>query len=194
VTATVGHLLDTGPGGWTLADLDRLPDNGTRQEIIDGSLLVSPAPSVGHQGIAARLVRALNEAAPAEIEAVEAVGVDLRSPPQARVPIPDVVVTTLDVIRRDLAVLRPRDVLLAVEIVSPSSRAMDRLVKPAMYAEAGIATYWRIEREGNELTILEHALDGDAYGINATVHSGQRHEFERPFPIGLNPADLLPTR
>lgn len=35
-------------GQWSLADLERLPDTGSRYEIVDGSLLVSPPPGVGH--------------------------------------------------------------------------------------------------------------------------------------------------
>lgn len=56
-------LLPGPTGAWTVADLMRLPDDGSRQEIIDGSLLVTPPPSIGHQHVAMRLVGLLNEAA-----------------------------------------------------------------------------------------------------------------------------------
>ena len=42
-------------GVWTVADLERLPDDGNRYEILHGELLVTPLPSAGHQGVAARL-------------------------------------------------------------------------------------------------------------------------------------------
>jgi Uma2 family endonuclease len=35
-----------------------------------------------------------------------------------------------------------------VEVVSPSTTAIDRAVKPAMYADAGIPVYWRVELQG----------------------------------------------
>lgn len=41
---------------WTVADLERLPDDGNRYEILHGGLLVTPLPSAGHQGVAARLL------------------------------------------------------------------------------------------------------------------------------------------
>ena len=46
------EILLTKLGLWTLADLDGLPDDGRRYEIIDGSLLVSPPPSNDHQLLA----------------------------------------------------------------------------------------------------------------------------------------------
>jgi Uma2 family endonuclease len=38
-----------------VADLERLPDDGNRYEILHGELLVTSLPSAGHQGVAARL-------------------------------------------------------------------------------------------------------------------------------------------
>lgn len=43
--------------------------------------------------------------------------------------------------------LSASDVLLAVEVMSPSSNANDRVAKPAQYAVAGIAYFWPIEQE-----------------------------------------------
>jgi len=40
---------------WTIADLEQLPDDGNRYEILHGELLVTPLPSAGHQGVAPRL-------------------------------------------------------------------------------------------------------------------------------------------
>jgi Uma2 family endonuclease len=54
------------------------------------------------------------------------------------------------VIRRkalDSRLASPLDVLLAVEVVSPSSLTEDRLVKSAQYVAAGIQHYWRLERQ-----------------------------------------------
>ncbi|SCG74694.1 Uma2 family endonuclease [Micromonospora humi] len=47
---------------------------------------------------------------------------------------------------RDGLWLHAADVALVVEIESPSSRRYDRLIKPTLYAEAGIPHYWRVER------------------------------------------------
>jgi Uma2 family endonuclease len=54
------HLFVRGAGAgktipWTRTDLDRLPDDGNRYELLNGELLVSPAPSPPHQQIVAWL-------------------------------------------------------------------------------------------------------------------------------------------
>jgi len=43
-------------GDWTVDDLDGLPDDGLRYELVDGVLLVSPAPRVLHQLAQAELL------------------------------------------------------------------------------------------------------------------------------------------
>jgi Uma2 family endonuclease len=53
------------------------------------------------------------------------------------------------------------DVLLAVEVMSPTSVRTDRLAKPAQYAQAGIPSFWRLELD--PLVLVVHALDGDVY-------------------------------
>ncbi|MEP6833065.1 MAG: Uma2 family endonuclease [Gemmatimonas sp.] len=40
---------------WTISDLERLPNDGNRYEILHGELLVTPMPSTGHQRVTARL-------------------------------------------------------------------------------------------------------------------------------------------
>ena len=44
---------------WTSSDLELLPDDGKRYEIIDGELLVTRAPHWGHQRVCGRLFSAL---------------------------------------------------------------------------------------------------------------------------------------
>src|SRR4051812_23590776 len=44
---------------WTLEDLHELPEDGNKYELIRGELLVTPAPSVDHEDVLARLSRIL---------------------------------------------------------------------------------------------------------------------------------------
>jgi hypothetical protein len=63
MTESLSHF-----GPWATADLAGLPDDGQRYEIIDGSLLVTPAPAPRHQLVTGRLAVVLRESAPDEAD------------------------------------------------------------------------------------------------------------------------------
>ncbi|WP_239164315.1 Uma2 family endonuclease [Actinoplanes palleronii] len=147
-------MSDTQPeNGWTVDDLDALPDDGTRRELIDGVLHVTPSPAPTHQVLAARLMVALEESCPAHLHVTQSNDVILS---MQRLFVPDVLVTTDEAAERDGKFIA-KEVVLAVEIVSPGSQSMDRVLKPALYAKAGIPFYWLIERSGG-LTVHAHQL------------------------------------
>ena len=133
--------------GWTLDDLDTLPDDGQRYELVDGGLVVTPPPTQWHQMLAYDLHEVLRTAAPPGWR----VRLELPLPlDEATQRIPDVVVHRWPVQhpRDDLRnPVGPADVGLVVEVVSPSTRRTDRFAKPGEYAEAGIALFWRLETE-----------------------------------------------
>jgi hypothetical protein len=52
----------------TVDDLDALPDDGHRYELVDGALIVTPAPSKDHQRALRGLVTALLPVVPAGFE------------------------------------------------------------------------------------------------------------------------------
>ncbi|TDC84860.1 Uma2 family endonuclease [Micromonospora sp. KC606] len=144
------------PGEWTTDDLDRLPDDGRRRpELLDGNLLMSPSPTRLHQSIAGRLMAALEETCPADLDVTQ--GVEVRIS-RRRSFIPDLLVTELDASVRNPSQYRPNEVLLVVEIVSEGSRSIDRVLKPALYAEADIPYFWRIETEAG-IVVHAHKLD-----------------------------------
>lgn len=133
------------PDGWTVDDLDPLPEDGLRRELLDGVLLVSPCPSNIHQIIAMRLMVLLEDTCPGHLGVTQANDVQINA---RRSFNPDVLVTTDEAARRRTGKYSPEEVVLAVEIVSPTSQSMDRVTKPALYAKAGIPYYWMIETEG----------------------------------------------
>jgi Uma2 family endonuclease len=173
---------------WTLDDLERLPDDGRRYEIIDGSLVMSPSPFVEHQRVANWLRRALERSIPPGLDVFENVGV-LLTPDPLRYVIPDL--TALRVPTdgsRDLRpYLPPADVHLAVEIVSRGSMTFDRVTKPALYAEAGIPRYWRVERSDTGVTVHVHALAGGGLKEIRIVRPGETAGLTDPRPITLTP-------
>jgi Uma2 family endonuclease len=151
------HMSDTPTDGWTVDDLEALPEDGARRELIDGVLHVTPSPAPTHQVLAARLLVALEESCPEHLHVSQANDVILS---MQRLFIPDVLVTTDEAAERDGKFIA-KEVVLAVEIVSPGSQSMDRVLKPALYAKAGIPFYWLIERSGG-LTVHAYRLaDGD---------------------------------
>ena len=148
--------------GWTIADLDGLPDDGLRYELVDGALHVTPPPSQWHQHLASALRDLLQGAAPpgwrcrvewplplAEDTLRIADGAAYRWPPRHPRDDPH-------------SPVGPSDVGLVVEVVSPSSRRTDRFGKPGEYAEAGIPLFWRLETE-HDLLLLAFTLRGSGY-------------------------------
>jgi Uma2 family endonuclease len=182
---------------WTIDDLLSLPDDGHRYEIFDGSLLVSPAPPMRHQIAGDRLADVLLAAAPDGIDVVTATAVDItatspRLGPQA--PIPDIVVVGPGAWDKPGLYVWPTDVLLLVEVESPRT-SRDRVLKPALYAAAGIPAYWRVELDGpGTPAIVMHVLDGGVYRETGTVRAGESATVDVPFPVELRPAGLAGPR
>ncbi|GAB3814037.1 Uma2 family endonuclease [Micromonospora zhanjiangensis] len=170
--------------GWTERDLSDLPVDGHRYEIIDGSLHVTPPADFSHHELADEIRAALRAALPAGWRVIREIGV--------RVPAGNVI--------PDITVLRPSapddgmwaepaDVALVVEVESPSSRRHDRFTKPALYAEAGIGCYWRIERTdfGPAAHLYERAKAGH-YELHHSVGPDEVATTEQPFPFRVDPA------
>jgi Uma2 family endonuclease len=183
--------LAASPGPWTVEDLTGLVEDGRRYEIVDGSLLVTPAPSLGHQGVAQRLATLLDSCCPPGWEAVQAPGLQLRREPTTRLLVPDVAVVRGEVLWGGADTVAADDVLLTVEVVSPSSEVTDRTTKPALYAAAGIAAYWRVELDDRlGITVVLHRLSGGDYVEDRLVHAGQTASIDWPLRCQLDPASL----
>ncbi|WP_344982294.1 Uma2 family endonuclease [Streptosporangium fragile] len=187
--ATRRTILPGGPP-FTVDDLLTFPDDGNRYELFDGSLLVSPPPVPPHQFASLRLVRVLEDAAPPEFEPLPAVG--LRAG-RRDFFVPDLVVVPTEAVEETELMFRPEDILLAVEIVSPTTEARDRHLKRAAYAAAGIPAYWRIElSEGPSVHV--HELAGDEYKPAERYDAGEAATLLAPFGVRFDPAVLVRPR
>lgn len=82
------------------------------------------------------------------------------------------------------------DVLLVVEIASPSTRVTGRKLKPSLYAAAGISHYWRIELEPAPRLLIGH-LQHAAYADEPPLLAGAVAGIDQPFPIDIDPGRLV---
>lgn len=158
-----GHLLD-------LAQWDALPEDTSRQiELAEGVLQVAPKPIPIHQRVVKRLTRQFDDAAAGRWEAFSEVEVVIEDAQAATVRAPDVVLVPPHV-----PVTVPRwaagEVLAAIEVLSPGSRRLDRIVKFHEYADAGIPTYLVVD-PGPPVELTEFELVDGAYR-QVAVHRG----------------------
>jgi len=166
-------------GPWTEPDLHLFPQDGHRYEIVDGSLHVTPPPDAPHQAAVRALITTLRGAAPegwwvCERLGIEAGGCNL---------IPDVAVLMPEssgAIWGD-----PADVALVVEVETPASARYDRLLKPALYADAGIPAYWRVEA-GPTLHLYDRADGG--YRLVRTVRGDELVVLDQPYRVRVAPS------
>jgi Uma2 family endonuclease len=164
--------------------LDAMPEDGHRYELIDGSLIVTPAPSPRHQRMAFRLGVLLDASRPEDHEVLMA-------------PL-DVALAEDSVLQPDLLVARRSDFtekdlpvapLLAVEILSPSTRRLDLTLKRSRYESAGCPSYWVLDPDTPSLTAW--ALRDEVYVESANVAGDQEFTTEAPFAVSFSPSQLL---
>ena len=174
----------------TVAEYAALPEDGEiRYELQEGILVMAPSPITDHQRCLRRLLRELEDQVPDGLEPIPDVDIDLQLVRPAQpgfVRRPDLVVVTCAAIertRRERGLLRASDVVLAVEIISPSSRRMDTVVKHGEYADAGIPHYWVVDLDG-DVSLTACHLAGD-FGYASAAPSTGIFTAVNPFPVRL---------
>jgi len=141
----------------TIDMLDDFPEDGTRYELLEGMLLVTPAPNFAHQVVATRLATALTTAVRESGAVVVAVGAIQRGKHTQLQP--DVLVCPPGV-RPTLNWRDIRGWWLAVEVLSPSSRLYDREVKRGAYLALGVEEYWIVNPEDCSVELWSSARSG----------------------------------
>lgn len=173
---------------FTVDDLERMPDDGHRYELLDGVLVVTPAPDIWHQEVVLALALQLRTTCPPELHVVIAPFEWRRGRGTALQP--------------DLLVARRGDLLehgrylaaapvLAVEVLSPSTRRIDRLTKLSAYEEAGVGSYWLVDPDPDAPTLEALDLVDGHYAPVGKVAGEQDWAAQWPFPVTVRPAELI---
>jgi Uma2 family endonuclease len=167
----------------TYDDYLGFPEDGRRHELIDGEHFVAPAPLPLHQWLVARLTAAL-------VDHFD------RHPGGLVLPAPtDLVLSRHDVVQPDLlamAAARAGTVVdrnvqgppdLAIEVLSPSTRRLDRGRKRALYERAGVREYWLVDPAAETVTV--HRRAGGGFDEVATLARAGREPLTTPLLPGL---------
>jgi Uma2 family endonuclease len=169
----------------TLADLADRPDDGHRYELLDGVLIVTPAPSMRHQDAALSLAVKLRATCLPELKVLMA---------PFDVTLADDTVLQPDVLVFDRKLVTARDLpaapVLAVEVLSPSTRRFDLHLKRSRYEAAGAAAYWVVD-PGEPPALTAWELRGGAYVEVASVSGPEKFAAELPFPVTVVPDELV---
>ena len=136
---------------WTVADRDDLPADGNRYEVIDGELFVTPAPSLTHQLAVQELHRRVSD-----YVRTQRLGYAFVAPA-------DVVFSPKRGVQPDVFVLPPVDgrvprsfgqvkrLLLAAEVLSPSTARADRVAKRTLFREERVPEYWIVDLDSRTI-------------------------------------------
>jgi Uma2 family endonuclease len=173
---------------FTYHDYAALPE-GAPYQLIDGELIVSPAPSLLHQRIVMRLALLLGP-----YIAAQKLGELLAAPV-------DVILSDEDTVQPDLVFvsagrksLMQREGIrgapdLCIEVVSPSHRALARDVKRKLYARHGVIECWIVDPENQTIELF--CLQQDPHKPVKTLRPGDRLTSALLLGLSLSVADIL---
>jgi Uma2 family endonuclease len=146
---------------WTVDMLDALPDDGQRYELVDGAMHVTPAPGLSHQLIAGHLYYLLKLYLRGSTVARPLISPsDVRRGDRTRNRVqPDVFVVRLVDGELPPYPFAMSDLLLAVEVPSPSDPLYDYQTKRSLYVTNAIPEYWVLNGEARNLSRWVGAAD-----------------------------------
>ncbi len=145
------------------ADLERWPEDGRRYELYDGEVRVVPSPLPVHQIVAQAIyeVFRIYERAHGGRSLVSPIDIIFSDYDVIQ---PDVVffqASRRHLVRLDAPIRHHPDI--AAEVLSPSTRAIDRGRKMQMFARYGVPEYWIVDPDEQRIEV--HALGSDGYAV-----------------------------
>ena len=136
---------------YTVEDLEHFPNDGNRYELLDGVLLVTPAPGAAHQLIAANVMSILTNAVRVPGRAFVVGPGAVSFPPRTQLE-PDVLVIPSHVPFSD----KWEDMTehwLAVEVLSRLSKVYDREFKRDAYVALGVREVWLVDKDDHSVDV-----------------------------------------
>jgi len=155
---------------WTVDMLDALPEDGNRYEIIDGELFMTPSPMYPHQAVlAALLVRLRAYLRPSSIARAVMSPSDVRKGDHNKNRVqPDTFAVRLRNGKIPEFPFDMSEVLLAVEVESPSNKTYDYQTKRRLYLSNGVPEYWIVSPEARTFTRFR-SLDDPAELLTSRI-------------------------
>ncbi|MDQ4070371.1 MAG: Uma2 family endonuclease [Actinomycetota bacterium] len=170
----------------TVEDVWAIPSDGRRHELIEGALIVTPAPGAAHQTCLLELA-VLLRAATTPDHLVLMAPFDWVAGPQTLLQ-PDVLVAR----RADVAATGDkrleRPPLLVVEVTSPSTAMVDWGTKRLAFQAAGVLTYWLVDPDDPRLIVLR--VRNGVYVEEVVVRGDEQYVADDPFPVTVVPNQL----
>ncbi|MCK0112010.1 Uma2 family endonuclease [Ornithinimicrobium sp. F0845] len=175
---------------YTVADLERerVLDDRLRWELLEGELVMTPSPRTVHQQLVLRLAVRLLAAVDETVLDVIPAPVDVRMSDRTVLQ-PDLVVATLKQIQDDGIVGAP---VLAVEVLSPSTRRRDLVTKLEIMQRSGCPHYWVLDPD--EVSLRAWRLVEGRYVLHAHAVGDQQVRLAEPADVTFSVVELLPAR
>lgn len=170
------------------ADLASFPEDNFRRELIDGELIVTPAPAIRHQRAVGALFVALT------LYAREHGGEALVAPT-------DVYLSDIDVVEPDVLFVRTEHsdrveekVIrsapdIVIEVASPSTRRLEIVRKRELYERFAVPEYWYVDLEAERLE--QYTLESGRYGPPVVMSSGDALTSEQVPGFTIAVAEVL---
>ena len=163
---------------------------GSKVEIIEGIITVSPARAVRHNMIAERIHRRLYSVIPEEWGVYQTLAIAV--PSRLGMLIPDLVVAPVQECVEGESHIPAAAAELVVEVTSKSNARHDRVSKPAAYATAGIPLYLLIDRwaPGGPTATLYGEPKGDVYRMLSAAKFGDPIKLPETFDLTIDTAEF----
>jgi len=135
---------------WTVAALQQVPDDGNRHEIIDGVLYVSPPPRAVHQLVAGELFVLLTPCGKAAGQLVFLAPADVTFSNRTLVQ-PDVFASPAPASVASFSYTDITHLDLAIEVLSPGTARVDRVITRRLYQRQGVTEYWIVDADARSV-------------------------------------------